>query len=408
MERGCEVVVLTGTDPLGRTQVDLNGVKVHFLLEGRSTRVSRDQFVALVEQKFSALHAERPFDLVHSIDHSAVGIARLRGMYRVAVAYDASSTHMSELFAILGFEQDNAWSVIKTLGRLVTRFVQTYFTFDRSLLATADGLFVNSPRERLTLERYYLYPDFKMHNVSYGVELAELGEPDDPAPLREKLGLTSAAQVAVTESDMRDIGEMLSILQAFETISIRKPNARLLVIGDGPQMRRIEYETLMLALGSKVHFLGEVRPQDLPQCIALADVFVSLSARSTGFEPSLLEAMAQGKTVIGSELSSIASVIDNGINGHLVRPADVVELSQLILDSLQPEGAAVTAKLEMGRAAQTKVRELFNPGKMIDDTLEAYRRILRSIDRPLVKRATRAAPGEDSAQLNRDPEAPSR
>ena len=45
---------------------------------------------------------------------------------------------------------------------------------DRSLLMSADGVFVTTPQQRLILERYFLYPDFHTFTVPYGINLGDL------------------------------------------------------------------------------------------------------------------------------------------------------------------------------------------------------------------------------------------
>lgn len=69
-------------------------------------------------------------------------------------------------------------------------------------------------------------------------------------------------------------------------------------------------------------FTGSIPSSELTDYIVLSDIYVNLSSRTTGFEPSMLEAMAQKKVVIGSELSPISTIITDGLDGFLfARPA---------------------------------------------------------------------------------------
>jgi 1,2-diacylglycerol 3-alpha-glucosyltransferase len=148
----------------------------------------------------------------------------------------------------------------------------------------------------------------------------------------------------------------------------------LIIIGNGPRFKEIEYEVLNLALGSKVIFAGAVSQSDIPDYISLADAFVNLSSRTTGFEPSLLEAMAQKKVIIGSEVSPIATIVEHGKEGFLIRPADVVELAVLLHDLFNER----LSTLEIGEHARQKVTGLFDPEKMVRETMDAYYKILLS------------------------------
>jgi glycosyltransferase involved in cell wall biosynthesis len=223
------------------------------------------------------------------------------------------------------------------------------------------------------LERYYLYPDARIHTVPYGIEIGDLAPRERSEALRQKLGIPETAKVAVTITDMTEIEEVRNLLRAFEQVVIKKPNTRLLIVGHGPKFKEIEREMLNLVLGSKVIFTGAINENDIPETIALADVFVNLSSRTTGFEPSLLEAMAQKKVIIGSEVSPMGTIVEHGKDGFLVRPADVTELTHLLLEIFS--GLNVE---DIGESARQKVLDLFEPEKMVIETINAYYAILKA------------------------------
>ena len=317
--RGHRVTVLSSYHPSGRQEIVQDGVRIFFLMEGRGARVRRDPFPDLVKSKFIDLHTDPqsgPFHLVHSVDDSALKISRYKKSYRVAIAYDVAATRLSELFSMIGMAQETLGSLIRTAVAVGYRFLRSYFGRDRLLLKTADGVFVTSPRERLALERYYLYPNARIHTVPYGIEIGDLSTSREKSDeLRRSTGVPETAKVVVTITDMTEVRDARNLLEAFEQVVIKKPNTRLIIVGDGPKFKEIEYEMLTLALGSKVIFTGAVKDSELPDYIALADVFVNLSARTTGFEPSLLEAMAQKKVIVGAEGSSMETIVEHGRDG---------------------------------------------------------------------------------------------
>lgn len=372
--RGHNVTVLAAENPLGKAELELDGVRMYFLLEGRGPRARRDTFPDLVKSKFVDLHTKQPFHLIHSVDSSALKISLYKESYGVAVAYDVAATQMAQLFSILGMSQETVGSILRTTFALGYKFLSTYYGGDRQLLKTADGVFVTSPRERIALERYYLFPDARIHTVPYGIEIGDLSPRERSEELRRSLGIPEQAKVAVTITDMTEVGEIQNLLLAFERVVIKRPSARLIIVGQGPKLKEIEYNVLNLALGNKVIFTGDVKATDLPDYIALSDVFVNLSSRATGFEPSLLEAMAQKKVIIGSEVSPIATIVEHAQDGFLIRPADAAELTHLLLDIF----AGYLPVLEIGEAARQKVLDLFDSEKMVIQTLDAYYAILKS------------------------------
>lgn len=382
--RGHSVTIITGENLGGATNIrEADGVRIVSIAPSRASRLrsqahpshSQARFQDLVRSKFLELHRETPFHLVHALDSSAVRVGLMKRDHGFAMAYDVQATHLSDLFAIMGMGQETLGSILGTGLSVGLRFLSTYFGRDRKLLSTADGIFAASPRERISLERYYLYPDAKIHTVPYGIEIASV-KPDEPADQETPpwLKIPKSTHVAVTVSDMNEIGEMQNLLRAFERVAIRKPNSRLIIIGDGPRFKDIEFEALMLALGSKVFFTGELSHEAQVRAISRADVFVNLSARTSGFEPSLLEAMAQKKVVIGSEMSPMAALFEHGLEGFLVRPADVSEITDLLLAVFEDR----LPNQQIGEAARAKIASLFDPEKMVVETLKAYRSILEA------------------------------
>jgi glycosyltransferase involved in cell wall biosynthesis len=153
---------------------------------------------------------------------------------------------------------------------------------------------------------------------------------------------------------------------------IKKPDARLIILGDGPLSKELEYEVLSLALGSKVIQTGAVSDEEIAGYISICDIFINISSRSSGFEPSILTAMELEKTIIASEVSALAAFVEDGIDGFLVRPADIQGISLLILDIFRGQ----LNISEIGKKASAKVSDYFDPEKLVLNTLDAYKKIL--------------------------------
>lgn len=384
VKQGHRVTVLSWRNRAKRDLVERDGVKAYFLGEGNSSPI--DSFPELALKKFRQLHAEQRFDLVHSLDDSGLQLGLNRKRLGVAVVYDVDATHMASLYSILGMSQETLTGLIRTSFSVAYNFLKTYNRYDRKLLKTADAVFVHSPQQRVILERYYLYPDQRIFMLPFGLEVEDLSPREKSQELMKKLNLPEDAQTVVTVTDMTEFGEMKNLLAAFERVAIKKPTARLIVVGHGPLKKEIEFEALQLALGGRVIFAGEVQSSNLTDYIALADVFVNLSARSAGIEQSLLEAMAQSKVIVGSEVSPISSVVEDGVDGFLIRPADTFTLSELLL---QVFNGQIPAR-DMGSQAREKVLNLFDTGKMLGQTLKAYQSAQRRFARsrsPLFGRA---------------------
>jgi glycosyltransferase involved in cell wall biosynthesis len=371
-ERGHDVTIISTSTPLKRPEIFRDGIRAFYLNEGQP-QYKTYKFSDAAHRKFVALHQENPFHLVHSLDQSGFKIGRHKRNFGVSMAYDVEATHMAELFSILSENQNSFQNMIVTAFKLVFRFLKNYFMQDRSLLISADGIFVTTPQQRLILERYYLYPDFHTYTVPYGINLGDLTPKSESENFKAKLHIPDDSSIILAISDFTSTHEVEPLLKAFEKVVLKKPNTYLLLLGHGPQWKSVEYEMLKLALGSRVIMPGEVTAVEMLDCILSSPIYVDLSSRSTGLEPSLIEAMAQKKVVIGSELSPISEIIEDGVDGFLVRPADVETLSAL-LDKLINSNLINTE--EIGEKARQKVVEVFNRQKMIDSLINAYSHIL--------------------------------
>ena len=371
-ERGHEITIISTTSPLKRPEVFRDGVRAYYLNEGQPL-YKNFKFTDAAHKKFVHLHQEKPFDLVHSLDDSGFKIGRHKKNLGVSIAYDVEATQMAELFFILSAGKSGAANFIKTICKLLWQFFHSYFTRDRSLLDSADGIFVTTPQQRMILERYYLYPDFHTYTVPYGINLGDLTPKSESENFKSKLNIPDNAQIILANSDFTSTHEVKPLLKAFENVVLKKPNTYLLLLGNGPQLKNVEYEMLNLALGSRVIMPGGVAAEEMLECILASPIYIDLSSRSTGLEPSLIEAMAQKKVVIGSELSPISEVIEDGVDGFLVRPADVETLSVLLDKIMTGDGVD---REKIGEMARKKIVEAFNRNRMIESLINAYKQIL--------------------------------
>ena len=381
-KRGHEVTVLSWQNPRGKAEIQTDHVRAFFLGERKGATLR--QFPQLAYRKFLDLHTSKPFHIVHSLDESGFLIARERRRLKIIMAYDVSATQMAQLFSIFGMAKETISGLLTTAVAVSYKFLTTYYGGDRAILKTADGVFVATPQQKIVLERYYMYPDLKTFVVPYGLDYFETVLREKSEPLRQKLEILANAHVVVTQTDMTELTEIVNLLRAFQAVVIKKPNTRLIVIGNGPLRDRIEFETLNLVLGNKTVFTGALSAEEITDAVALSDIYVNLSSRTSGFEPTMLEAMAQKKIVIGSELSPISTIIEDRKNGFLVRPADVVSLSNLITSLLNGE----LPLAEIGQQAHQKVLDLFNPEKMVELLLNAYFQLVQS--RPFWRRLAKA------------------
>lgn len=352
---------------MGEPAVKTDHVQITFISETKKSKNILD-FPRLLREVFLQEHQREPFDILHSLTRDGFLLAQERKLHGFATAFDIQATSMAQLYSLIGMSEETPLSKIRNGLKISYTFLKNYLQKDRALLNAADAAFVTSPQQQWILERYYLYPPLRTFTIPYSLDLHDLSVRQKSDQLRKKLNIPQNCKVAVTFSDMLEKTELTHILRAFQKVAVKKPNTRLVVVGSGPFFKAIEYEMLSLALASKVIFVGAVPPYEVHDYIDLADAFISFNQLSAGFEPTTFEAMAQQKIVIGSDVGSLANVIDNTGDGFLIRPADTNSLCELLIDIF-----SFSANYEnVGERARLKVLSLFDLQKLTEQTLNAY------------------------------------
>jgi PEP-CTERM/exosortase A-associated glycosyltransferase len=159
----------------------------------------------------------------------------------------------------------------------------------------------------------------------------------DPG-LQADLGLTGNTVLGFIGSFYAYEGLIL-LLEAIPGVLKEIPNVRVLLVGGGPQESRLRQRVAELGLHEAVIFTGRVPHDTVQAYYNLIDVFVypRLPMRLTDLVTPLkpLEAMAQGRLVLASDVGGHRELIRPGMNGELFAAGDVAGLRTAILDLLR-------------------------------------------------------------------------
>ena len=120
------------------------------------------------------------------------------------------------------------------------------------------------------------------------------------------------------------------LIMALPSIIDEEPDARLLILGSGPQEEELKELVSSLELTNYVQFVGPVPNDKLAYYLNLAEVYVSIS-KSDGSSLSLLEAMACGLPLVVSEVPAICEWVQDGVNGYVIPKNKVNPISEKIL-----------------------------------------------------------------------------
>ena len=177
------------------------------------------------------------------------------------------------------------------------------------------------------------------------------GEPADEA-LRQSLGWAEARIVGFIGSFYAYEGLDL-LIEALPTVLRDIPQARILLVGGGPEEQKLKALTRRLGLEQAVRFIGRVPHGDVQRYYSIVEVLayprraMRLTDLVTPLKP--LEAMAQGRLVLASDVGGHRELIRDGVNGALFRAGSADALARSLVGMLRGQPPAAELK-KNGRA----------------------------------------------------------
>jgi glycosyltransferase involved in cell wall biosynthesis len=162
-------------------------------------------------------------------------------------------------------------------------------------------------------------------------------------------------------------------LKAFAQLRHTLPDARMLIVGDGPERERLRAQAESSGLLPSVVFTGRQSP--VTPLMAACDVVCLPSIQREGLGLTLLEAMTAGKAVVGSDLDGVREVVTTSENGALVPPNDAERLAETLTWVLtNPE-----RRHAMGVNGRQRVERLFSEGLMLQRITGLYDELRPSV-----------------------------
>lgn len=186
---------------------------------------------------------------------------------------------------------------------------------------------------------------------------------------RKSVGLGSGDFAIGTVARLIPEKGIADLLRAAALLRKILPQAKFIVVGDGPMRARLEQYSAALGLEPYVQFLGY--RSDVPILMASWDLFV-LPSLSEGLSLSVLEAMAAGLPLVVSDLPSMREVVIQGKSGFCSQPRDISGLAAAIIQIAKDPAKA----RQMGEYNHQRVRRSFGIEQMIEATRREYQLLL--------------------------------
>lgn len=253
-----------------------------------------------------------------------------------------------------------------------TRRLRTRMTNWLLLRHTALIIGVSESVRRDILKTNWGLDPEKVVTVWNGIEISSIDTASPDKKLaRSKMGVSENNFVFGSVGRLVKTKGHENLLKSFSEISKKSPDAKLVILGDGPLRRDLEEHTMDLGITPKVVFAGF--RSDVPELLPGFDGFV-LPSVAEGLSLALLEAMASKLPVIASDVGGIPEVLNEPRHGLLVNPEKTGALSAAMeqIYLMTPDKRKV-----MGEAARKRIEDEFSAAKMCRNLSDVYDSILR-------------------------------
>lgn len=195
----------------------------------------------------------------------------------------------------------------------------------------------------------------------------------DVQSLRTRLGIASDERIVLTVGRLSREKAQIDLLAAYKRLRATNPDisSKLIIVGDGPERRRLEAAAAAYGIRERVIFTGQISEVQL--FYAAADVFV-LPSHSEGSPNVLLEAMAANLPIVATAVGGVPEIVENNESALLVPVNDLDAMAAALVRILSDQNLA--ERLTTNSAVL--VANQFTPEKYVRALVEIYRDVIKA------------------------------
>ena len=212
-----------------------------------------------------------------------------------------------------------------------------------------------------------LAPLEKMRLINNSMDPGRVPPLERAAEIRARHGWSAGCVHVVSVGRLSDQKRLDWLLHSWALATVRAPNARLWIIGDGPERTSLTHLASEIGITDSCAFLG---PQPVGiDYIAAADL-VAMTTIYEGHANIPLEAMACSKALVVNAVDGVTETIRDGVEGFLIPPGEI----KLFADRLVQLITDPALRCRMGEHGMIRVRE-FSP----ENTMGKYRELIHEV-----------------------------
>jgi glycosyltransferase involved in cell wall biosynthesis len=301
------------------------------------------------------IREQRPH-ILHTHTAKAGGIGRLAAVL-AGRARPPIVVHTFHGHVLRGYFGRSGTAIFRSLERLLARMT--------------DTLVAVGPEVRDDLVELKVAPASKFTVIRLGIELDArvASSAATRADTRRLMGIADDRFVVGWIGRMTGVKRAGDVLRAFRILRDNGIDAVLCMVGDGPDRDSVEH--LASELGIVRHCLFPGYQEEIGPFFAAFDAFV-LASGNEGTPVTAIESLASGCPVVATRVGGVPDVVQDGVDGFLVEPADLEALA----DRLARLAGDLELRAQMGAAGRERVLPRYSVERLIDDVDDLYRRLL--------------------------------
>jgi glycosyltransferase involved in cell wall biosynthesis len=186
---------------------------------------------------------------------------------------------------------------------------------------------------------------------------------------KEDFGFNDSDFIIGSVMRLERVKNPIFLIEVFHEVVKKEKNAKLVIVGDGSLKDLVLSKIDELNLKDRVKLLGFRK--DVRKIYGIFDVFV-LPSLKEGFSIVTLEAMASSLPVIVYDSLGVREMVEDQINGFIIKELDKEEFSKKILFFLDKD-----KRIEFGKRNREKVLKYFRKEDMVMNTFKVYQEELK-------------------------------
>ncbi len=314
-------------------------------------------FGSFVKDMCAALEARGMTVDVAAIDHRGGGALRSPGKYaRLAARAVTRARRADVIYAHYLFPTGG---IAALAGRLANRPVvltahgQDVANLRRRALRRASAPGVAGADTLIAVSEYLARELADAGLALPTVEVVNMGvnmdrfAPGARGEARARLGIEGAGPIVLAVGGLTQRKNPLTLLQAFARLRARRPDARLVYVGDGPLAGTVDAGVRHLLLEGAVIRTGALPHEQVGDWVTAADVLAMVS-RVEPLGVAALEGLAGGRPVVVTAVGGAKEVVPDPQAGRVVDPADPVAIADaleaVLADPPSPEACRAAAE----------------------------------------------------------------